>query len=132
MSLIDQIQDALVHRFGLTQSSAVTQAVAYVIFNRHGNALVANVAALDREMVFNACRHVADLAQNFAWLPKVAPTRDPRVIQVLYIGKRAVDTCDYAVWVHGLKRIAVDAVALGRERGYGRGCIRFRVKFAAS
>jgi hypothetical protein len=71
-NLVEQIEDVLVFNKGMTQGSAITQAVAYVLFNQHSSHLVNSFdkpkelnEAITEQMLSVACKFVVGEVERF-------------------------------------------------------------------
>jgi hypothetical protein len=70
-SLIERIEEVLTRRYFLHQSSAVTQAVAFIIFNRYSGTLVHAetfeelAKAVNPTIVMDGIKHVKEIVSDF-------------------------------------------------------------------
>jgi len=127
VTLINEIHNQLRFRHHLPDG-AVTQAIAYVIFNTHASTLV-NGGKVTREMAYEAALQVRSLAQDAAQL--VAPARDLRTLVAHYISRSGGSGGVVKTEIHlygSLAQCARRAIEIGRERGYiSPGSIKFKV-----
>ncbi len=123
--LIQNITNELTYRHHL-EPGAVTEAIAYVIFNQHGQELVCD-CTVTQDMIREASLFVANKARAF--FDQFAPPRDPRTLIARYRTRSgAIHEVKHELWLYSsIGEISRQCWQLAQERGYQRGQLSFRI-----